>query len=913
MLSTAQIFSSSDFILLASAAGNSLLAFLVLAKNSHRRVNQYFTFFVLSLTGWVFANFMIDRAGNYYDTLFWGKVTAIAISLLAGFLPCFSLLFPEKRDLSPWQKIVLLFPAIIFSYLSLTPLVVAGVDLSVFPVRIVRGPFYFLLLVYLVTMLVFSLGILFRKYKKMQGVERVQLRLFFLGLVGSVAVALISNLFLPVFLGINSLVRVGPSATILIALFTTYAIVRHRLLDIRLAVRAFLVKLIIVSLLAIVFYSAALAFRSIVEPVTNVSLGLLTVGAALFLALFYDPLSSLVKKSTDKIFFQAEYSKANLLKELGLLLSQSLNLEEVKNKITQVLPQMMKSKFVNFEMGKGSEILFAYLKNNPNLLVFDELNREVGEEGNENDERLQVLEELKKKEVSVAVPLISKTGLFGVMFLGEKIGGDAYTSADLDTLETLMYQIATALENASLFTQISEFNIKLKAEVDRATADLAEKNRNLTVLRRLDEIIINTLDLDEICQKIVDTIAWEAGFVGGLISLMNNKGDQLMAKAISKTPVLQKMIKLLPLPLTEFSLDLVKSPSSNLFVKALKERVPFYSHNFSDFFVPPLDEVLCQKLQSTSKIKHLVAYPLSSKGKPLGVITFALHKPYDQLTAGEVLTLKAFMDEAGIAIENARLYQDLKRINDELKVANEKLLELDKMKDELVSIASHELRTPMTAIKSYLWLVLNRYQANLNEKMKLYLDRALVSSDRMINLVNDILSVSRLDTGRLELRMVPTDLKVLIESVIEELQQRAKDLGLTLSFVVSQGELPKVMIDGDKIREVLMNLLGNGFKFTAQGGSVIVGLQKAKRNEGEEMLEVTIADTGRGIAKEDLPRLFQKFGRLSSDYVTAAETSGTGLGLYIAKGVINLHGGEIWVESKLGKGSTFHFTVKAEK
>ncbi len=233
------------------------------------------------------------------------------------------------------------------------------------------------------------------------------------------------------------------------------------------------------------------------------------------------------------------------------------------------------------------------------------------------------------------------------------------------------------------------------------------------------------------------------------------------------------------------------------------------------------------------------------------------------------------------------------------------------MKDELVSIASHELRTPMTAIKSYLWLILNRYRDRLDEKMQLYLDRAYESSDRMINLVNDMLSVSRLDTGRMELNLASTDLNVLIESVIEELSQRAKDLGLKLSFVTTKGQLPKVLIDSDKIREVIMNLLGNAFKFTPKGGSVTVGLQKIKEEITGEMLKVSISDTGRGIAKEDLPRLFQKFGRLASDFVTTAETSGTGLGLYIAKGIVGLHNGKIWAESKIGKGSTFFFTVKA--
>lgn len=892
---------------------NAFLGLLVLLKNRKSELNKAFFFFTLSIIGWIATLYLFYYWPDHSLVLLLGRLNFAFATLLGFFIFYFAYLFPRRIfDLNKYLTWGLtLETATLFLITLFTPLIDQN-EIILGTGRVtVYGVLYPLFIVHFVAYAAACIYFFYLKYRQVSGIEKTQLRYLIWGTLIAVVFGSLTNIFLPLFFGYYELQNVGPLATIILVGFITYAIIRHRLLDIRLAIRAFLVKLIIVSLLAIVFYSIAVIFRSLYEPITETSLALLAIVAAFLLSIFYEPLSSIVKKSTDKIFFQAEYSKANLLKELGLLLSQSLNLEEVKNKITQVLPQMMKSKFVNFEMGKGSETLLSYFKSYPNLLVYDELNREAGEEGNEEDERWRVLEELKKKEASVCVPLISKTGLFGVMFLGEKAGGDAYTSADLDTLETLMYQIATALENASLFTQISEFNQKLKAEVDRATADLAEKNRNLTVLRRLDEIIINTLDLDEICQKIVDTIAWEAGFVGGLISLLNERGDRLLAKSVSATPVLTKMIKLLPLPLTEFSLDLVKSSPANLFVRALKMREPFYSGNFSDFFLPPLDEALCQKMQVTSKIKHLVAYPLSSKGRPLGVITFALHKPYDQLTSAEMATLKAFMDEAGIAIENAKLYQDLKRINDELKLANEKLLELDKMKDELVSIASHELRTPMTAIKSYLWLILNRYRDRLDEKMQLYLDRAYESSDRMINLVNDMLSVSRLDTGRMELNLASTDLNVLIESVIEELSQRAKDLGLKLSFVTTKGQLPKALIDSDKIREVIMNLLGNAFKFTPKGGSVTVGLQKIKEEIVGEMLKVSISDTGRGIAKEDLPRLFQKFGRLASDFVTTAETSGTGLGLYIAKGIVGLHNGKIWAESKIGKGSTFFFTVKA--
>ena len=238
----------------------------------------------------------------------------------------------------------------------------------------------------------------------------------------------------------------------------------------------------------------------------------------------------------------------------------------------------------------------------------------------------------------------------------------------------------------------------------------------------------------------------------------------------------------------------------------------------------------------------------------------------------------------------------------ELRRAYEKLKELDKMKDEFVSITSHELRTPMTAIQGYLWM-LEKKGGELNAKQARYLDRAQKGSARMLSLINDMLDVSRIEQERVELDVRPMDLAPTIGGVIEELKVRAEKKKLKLVSLAGKEKLPPVKADKDKVRRVLTNLLDNAVKFTEKGSVTVDAYQKG------QFVQVNITDTGRGIAKGDIPRLFRKFGRLESDFVTAAEAGGTGLGLYISRALVERMRGKISVESEVGKGSTFSFTL----
>lgn len=317
------------------------------------------------------------------------------------------------------------------------------------------------------------------------------------------------------------------------------------------------------------------------------------------------------------------------------------------------------------------------------------------------------------------------------------------------------------------------------------------------------------------------------------------------------------------------------------------------------------------------KLDINVAAPLKVGQEEVGILMLGEKLSGDVYSNQDLKLLEIFVPEASIAVQNSLAYEEIKRFNvtlkekvnnatKEIRVANDKLKELDKLKDEFISVTSHELRTPMTAIKSYLWLVLHGKSGKIpNPKMLRYLNLSYLSSERMLILINDLLNVSRIESGRIQINPQPTSLEEMVDLVLSELSSKALERKLDLSFEKPKEKLPLVMLDRERFPEILTNLVGNAIKFTPIGGKITVEAEKSGN-----LMQMSVKDTGVGISEKDMPKLFTKFGRLDNSYTAVSATGGTGLGLYVTKGLVELHGGKIWVESKLGKGTSFNFTLK---
>ncbi len=303
------------------------------------------------------------------------------------------------------------------------------------------------------------------------------------------------------------------------------------------------------------------------------------------------------------------------------------------------------------------------------------------------------------------------------------------------------------------------------------------------------------------------------------------------------------------------------------------------------------------------KIHSLLILPIQHIRKLTGVLVLASSKTADKIDSEEIEFGQMITKLVDLAFRLQDTQSSLTQITRQVYEMNAKLHQLDKLKDDFVSVASHELRTPMTAIRSYVWMALHRSDIPLSQKLERYLYRTLVSTERLINLVGDMLNVSRIEAGRIEIKPLAFDILALVKDIAEEVKAKADEKRLQL--LVMEHKLPLVFADPDKVRQVLLNLIGNSLKFSYPGGNLSIDFFMDKG-----MIEISIKDGGTGIAKEDLTKLFHKFSRLDNSYTAISTSGGTGLGLFISKSLVELMHGSITVQSAgVNKGATFTFSL----
>lgn len=446
--------------------------------------------------------------------------------------------------------------------------------------------------------------------------------------------------------------------------------------------------------------------------------------------------------------------------------------------------------------------------------------------------------------------------------------------------------------NASdLFSELAHIN----EELYKKNAELAEKNKIFSLLSGIEEIILSTVtDTRQISQQVARLIVHETGFRAiGIYLLKDNKLQKLALELSINTSDPERdligiMDKAVP------TLD----QKDNIMIRAMHDRTKQQTKYLYDILLPAVELGKASEIQEALQIKTAIAFPMQARGELLGSLLILLSEDEETVSTIKKDIMSRLVDVIGIALDNALLYQ-------EIQDANIKLKQLDKLKDEFVTVASHELRTPLTILRSYIWMTLDKKAGPLSEKQRTYLDRAYSSTVRMVHLVNDMLNISRIESGRLRLNIQKTDLLSVINDTVEEVKGRADELGI--SITVESRALPPVLADEEKIKEVLINFIGNSLKFTPRGGAIRIRCEVS-----DDAVTTRVVDNGSGIPKEDQQRLFQKFGFAESSYkINKVDMDGTGLGLYICKSIIDLHMGTISAYSEgNGKGATFSFSLK---
>jgi signal transduction histidine kinase len=299
------------------------------------------------------------------------------------------------------------------------------------------------------------------------------------------------------------------------------------------------------------------------------------------------------------------------------------------------------------------------------------------------------------------------------------------------------------------------------------------------------------------------------------------------------------------------------------------------------------------KLIEKEGFRDVVLVPLTAKDRRLGLLCFVT-RPGEVVRDSKLAALASLSSQLAVALRNIQY-------NEELARKNEELTHLDQLKSDFMATMSHELRTPLTSVIGYSDMLLSGVTGELNERQTQFVSSILTNGESLLNLINDVLDLTKIEAGRLELNLEAVDLRSALLGVLPVVKPRAADKRIKVSTYLPT-DVPTIIADPAKFNQVLLNLLTNAIKYTHDNGNVSV---EARGQDG--FVEIWVTDTGIGIGQEDIDRIFQRFTQVDSS--ASRSQGGTGLGLAITKELVELHGGQIRVQSKLGKGSSFIFTV----
>ena len=444
-----------------------------------------------------------------------------------------------------------------------------------------------------------------------------------------------------------------------------------------------------------------------------------------------------------------------------------------------------------------------------------------------------------------------------------------FSEKQIKLLETFAAQAVIAIENVRLFQ-----------ELEARTRDLARSVEQLQALGAVGQAVSSTLDLDTVLQTVVSRASQLAAADGGSIFEYDEATGEFRLRAThGYTSELVVALQTMPIRMGEGVLG-----------SAAEQREPMQAADIAreGAYRSRFRDVLLR-----TGYRALLAVPLVREDQVIGALSVNRKAP-GEFPPEVIELLRTFAIQSALAIQNARLFQELGDKGQELEAAS-------RHKSEFLANMSHELRTPLNAIIGFSEVLGERMFGELNEKQAEYIQDILSSGRHLLSLINDILDLSKVEAGRTELELSRFDLPAAIGSAVILVRERATRHGLALDVSVDD-RLGAFVGDERKIRQILLNLLSNAVKFTPEGGRVAVRAAPANG-----AVEVSVTDTGIGIAPEDQEVIFQEFRQVGTDY--ARKREGTGLGLALARRFVNLHGGRIWVKSRLGEGSTFTFTL----
>ncbi len=848
---------------------SSLIEGFIVIIRGNRKEHFIWGLFCFSIMLWGFGGYQIANSASPESAVFWWRVAYAGVIFIPVFLLHFlTVLLGTKK----WAVKFIYLAGFLFLALNFFDGVfIDKVDFLFNEIYYLSHPtvFYniFVLLFGLSTVL--SLYAIWKRYKKSQGFKRHQLKYLFLSLLVGFAGG--STSFFPVY-GIY----VYPLFNVTIAvgvLVVGYAILKYRLMDLRIVARKFFIYIFSAAFAYITFYSLVWLYQTYLGGVFTNSSYISGILVALAFAGAFSWFYGFVENFANKYFFSALYKYQKTIEGLGQKLSYMNDLGEVLDLITGTIKEFIalenvavyllqadkneykKTALSGFKKDLGDFVnnsnFKKYLQEKQKPVVKEELGK-IAEDSNDLTDAKIISEmntEMEALDISLCIPLISNKELKGLILLGPKKTKDAYTKEDLEMLSILSYQASAAIDNARLYKEVLGLNKNLQRKVDEQTESIrqlyeAEKEakEKINAIRVEDEALLSSIGEGVVAidneGKItfVNKEAEDSLYVRGE-SIINKPYEQVLLAQNEKGEIIAKE----------------KDPLYKALVHGKKvvasatmgtENTCYYTRSDRSKF--PV---------------YVTAAPVVLNGKVVGAVD-------------------VFRD---VTVER----------------------QIDKSKSEFVSLASHQLRTPLTAIKWYSEFLLRGKAGKLAPKQKKNIEQIYHGNERMIKLIAVMLNISRLEAGRVKINLMLTNPKKLLQDLIKEEKIAARKKKQKINFEC-EGEIADVRTDPDLIRMVLENLIANGIKYSGKGGEIICRLK-----EKGKVLLFEIEDNGIGIPKDQQKRIFEKLFRANNAFPHDPE--GNGLGLYATKMTVEALGGKIYFKSEEGKGSVFFVEIPAIK
>lgn len=498
----------------------------------------------------------------------------------------------------------------------------------------------------------------------------------------------------------------------------------------------------------------------------------------------------------------------------------------------------------------------------------------------------EVCRSIKQDEAGASIPILMVTALTKRedIVKGLKSGATDYITKPFSPVEVLA-------------------RVKVNLDHRFAVRELLERSGRFELACDVLETTTSSLDLKQVLFHLVSkTAEFLEGDRCSIISVEGSWGND------EDIPVGRLLVSHEDPNVPELTIDLVKYP------EILKSFRTGEVVVVEDVLSDPLMEDVKENISSLP-FRSVMALPLAFRGEILGAMLLRATREKTGFTDDEIIMARIIAGASTNALRNASLYQRinkkneaLERVNEELSIANQELENLSQAKSDFVSMVSHELRTPLTSIIGFSELLAEAHIGELTDEQEEYIRQILRKGKDLLSLINDLLDTGRLESGKLALRYREVDLEDVILSVRSSTRHVTESLPTINTHIPT--DLPAFEGDPEKISQVLTNLVTNALKFSPPGSPVDImasKIQGRRDSDQGDLIQISVKDRGIGIPKDERQRIFDQFIQVQQG--TSRTFKGAGLGLYICRSFVELHGGKIWVDSTVGEGSTFHFTI----